>query len=84
MTQHKSPVPSILVVDDEPVVRGTVVRVLGGWGFRVHEAETGESAKFQRAKFDRYLLPVGKLLLKLAAGQRINRAGQLKNFKIIR
>lgn len=44
MTQRKSPVPSILVVDDEPVVRGTVVRVLGGWGFRVHEAETAEEA----------------------------------------
>jgi hypothetical protein len=37
-------VPSILVVDDEPVVRGAVIRILGGWGFRVHEAETAEEA----------------------------------------
>ena len=37
-------VPSILVVDDEPLVRGAVMRVLGGWGFRVHEAETAEEA----------------------------------------
>ncbi|HUF35408.1 MAG TPA: response regulator [Gemmatimonadales bacterium] len=44
MTQRKSPIPSILVVDDEPIVRGAVVRILGGWGFRVHEAETAEEA----------------------------------------
>jgi two-component system cell cycle sensor histidine kinase/response regulator CckA len=37
-------VPSILVVDDEPLVRGAVMRILGGWGFRVHEAETAEEA----------------------------------------
>ena len=37
-------IPSILVVDDEPLVRGAVIRVLGGWGFRVHEAETAEEA----------------------------------------
>jgi two-component system response regulator MprA len=38
------PVPSILVVDDEPIVRGTILRVLSGWGFRVHEAETAQEA----------------------------------------
>ena len=37
-------VPSILVVDDEPLVRGAVIKVLSGWGFRVHEAETAQEA----------------------------------------
>ena len=37
-------VPHILVVDDEPIVRGAVIRVLGGWGFHVLEAETAEEA----------------------------------------
>ncbi len=37
-------VPHILVVDDEPIVRGAVIRILGGWGFRVLEAETAEEA----------------------------------------
>lgn len=37
-------VPTILVVDDEPLVRATVVRLLSGWGFRVVEAETAEEA----------------------------------------
>src|ERR671913_1487763 len=38
------PVPNILVVDDEPIVRGTIMRVLSGWGFRIHEAETAQEA----------------------------------------
>jgi CheY-like chemotaxis protein len=38
------PVPNILVVDDEPIVRGTILRVLSGWGFLVHEAETAQEA----------------------------------------
>jgi CheY-like chemotaxis protein len=37
-------IPHILVVDDEPIVRGAVMRVLGGWGFRILEAETAEEA----------------------------------------
>lgn len=37
-------IPHILVVDDEPIVRGSVMRVLGGWGFRILEAETAEEA----------------------------------------
>lgn len=37
-------VPSILVVDDEPIVRAAVMRILSGWGFHVHEAETAEEA----------------------------------------
>ncbi len=37
-------IPVILVVDDEPIVRGTMMRVLSGWGFRVLEAETAEEA----------------------------------------
>lgn len=37
-------VPNILVVDDEPIVRGTIIRVLGGWGFHIHEAETAQEA----------------------------------------
>lgn len=37
-------IPHILVVDDEPIVRGAVIRILGGWGFRVLEAETAEEA----------------------------------------
>lgn len=37
-------IPHILVVDDEPIVRGAVIRTLGGWGFRVLEAETAEEA----------------------------------------
>jgi DNA-binding response OmpR family regulator len=38
------PVPSILVVDDDPNVRLIAARILGGWGFRVREAETAEEA----------------------------------------
>jgi CheY-like chemotaxis protein len=38
------PVPSILVVDDEPIVRGAIIRALSGWGFRIHEAETAQEA----------------------------------------
>jgi len=37
-------VPSILVVDDDPNVRLVAARILGGWGFRVREAETAEEA----------------------------------------
>jgi DNA-binding response OmpR family regulator len=37
-------IPHILVVDDEPIVRGAVMRILGGWGFRILEAETAEEA----------------------------------------
>ena len=37
-------IPHILVVDDEPIVRGAVMRILGGWGFRIFEAETAEEA----------------------------------------
>jgi CheY-like chemotaxis protein len=45
MPSHEAQnVPSILVVDDEPIVRGAVIRILSGWGFRVHEAETAEEA----------------------------------------
>ena len=44
MHQEAPNVPSILVVDDEPLVRGAVIRILGGWGFRVHEAETAQEA----------------------------------------
>jgi CheY-like chemotaxis protein len=45
LTSPETPtVPSILVVDDEPLVRGAVIRILGGWGFRVHEAETAQEA----------------------------------------
>jgi CheY-like chemotaxis protein len=44
MPTPTKPVPSILVVDDEPIVRGAIIRVLSGWGFRVHEAETAQEA----------------------------------------
>jgi CheY-like chemotaxis protein len=37
-------IPHILVVDDEPIVRGAIIHVLSGWGFRVLEAETAEEA----------------------------------------
>ena len=37
-------IPHILVVDDEPIVRGAVMRILSGWGFRILEAETAEEA----------------------------------------
>jgi CheY-like chemotaxis protein len=37
-------IPHILVVDDEPIVRGSVMRILSGWGFRILEAETAEEA----------------------------------------
>ena len=37
-------VPAILVVDDEPLVRASIVKILGGWGFQVREAETIEEA----------------------------------------
>lgn len=32
------------MVDDEPIVRETILRVLSGWGFRIHEAETAQEA----------------------------------------
>lgn len=38
------PVPSILVVDDDANVRLIAARILGGWGFRIREAETAEEA----------------------------------------
>jgi CheY-like chemotaxis protein len=44
MPTPTKPVPNILVVDDEPIVRGTIMRVLSGWGFRIHEAETAQEA----------------------------------------
>lgn len=37
-------VPSILVVDDDANVRLIASRILGGWGFRIREAETAEEA----------------------------------------
>ena len=37
-------VPSILVVDDDAKVRLIASRILGGWGFRIREAETAEEA----------------------------------------
>jgi two-component system cell cycle sensor histidine kinase/response regulator CckA len=36
--------PSILVVDDQPIVRRMAHRLLSEWGFRVFEAESGEEA----------------------------------------
>lgn len=44
MPTPTKPVPGILVVDDEPIVRGAVIRALSGWGFRIHEAETAQEA----------------------------------------
>ena len=44
MPTPTQPVPNILVVDDEPIVRGTIIRALSGWGFRIHEAETAQEA----------------------------------------
>lgn len=38
------PVPTILVVDDDANVRLIASRILGGWGFRIREAETAEEA----------------------------------------
>ncbi len=38
------PVPSILIVDDDPSVRLIAARTLAGWGFRIREAETAEEA----------------------------------------
>lgn len=37
-------IPDILVVDDDPIVREVVVRILGGSGLRVHQAETADEA----------------------------------------
>ncbi|HEX6106647.1 MAG TPA: response regulator [Gemmatimonadales bacterium] len=42
--QHIPEMPSILVVDDEPLVRGAVVRILSRHGYRVREAVTAEDA----------------------------------------
>lgn len=54
MTQHElAGIPSILVVDDEPLVRSAVVRALSGWGFRVREAETVEEAMTALTSFVR-------------------------------
>jgi two-component system cell cycle sensor histidine kinase/response regulator CckA len=36
--------PSILVVDDQPIVRRMAHRLLSEWGFRVFEAESGDEA----------------------------------------
>jgi CheY-like chemotaxis protein len=44
MATPTPPVPSILVVDDDPMVRLIASRILGGWGFRIREAETAEEA----------------------------------------
>ncbi len=38
------PVPSILIVDDDPNVRLIAAKTLAGWGFRIREAETAEEA----------------------------------------
>jgi two-component system, cell cycle sensor histidine kinase and response regulator CckA len=37
-------IPSILVVDDQAMVRRMAHRLLSEWGFRVFEAESGEEA----------------------------------------
>jgi two-component system cell cycle sensor histidine kinase/response regulator CckA len=37
-------IPSILVVDDQAMVRRMAHRLLNEWGFRVFEAESGEEA----------------------------------------
>jgi len=37
-------IPSILVVDDQAMVRRMAHRLLSDWGFRVFEAESGEEA----------------------------------------
>ena len=36
--------PSVLVVDDDPAHRTMLRTLLGGWGYRVHEADDGDTA----------------------------------------
>lgn len=36
--------PSILVVDDDPAHRTMLRTLLGGWGYRIHEADDGDTA----------------------------------------
>jgi two-component system response regulator ResD len=42
---HNLPVPTVLVVDDEPIVREVVVRYLRREGFRTLEAADGDAAR---------------------------------------
>jgi DNA-binding response OmpR family regulator len=42
---HNQPVPTVLVVDDEPIVREVVVRYLRREGFRTLEAGDGDAAR---------------------------------------
>ena len=44
MPSPTPPVPTILIVDDDATVRLIAARILGGWGFRIQEAETAEEA----------------------------------------
>ena len=42
---HNETVTTVLVVDDEPIVRDVVVRYLNREGFRTLEAADGDSAR---------------------------------------
>jgi CheY-like chemotaxis protein len=46
---RKSPVPRVLVVDDEPLIRWSCAETLGASGLRVIEVDNGEAAMFTLA-----------------------------------
>ncbi|MCF8063251.1 MAG: sigma-54 dependent transcriptional regulator [Deltaproteobacteria bacterium] len=52
--------PSVLVVDDDPAHRTMLRTLLGGWGYRVHEADDGDTAvrMVEERAFDLILMDV--------------------------
>src|SRR5215469_14191932 len=52
------PAPTVLVVDDEPSIRHALKLTLGGSGFQVREAATGEEAiaLLRQTRYDAVLL----------------------------
>jgi two-component system, cell cycle sensor histidine kinase and response regulator CckA len=66
--------PSILVVDDAPMVRRMAHRLLTEWGFRVFEAETGEEAieVLETARIGIQLVMVD-VILPVADGVQVSR-----------
>src|SRR6478672_10192863 len=69
--------PSILVVDDQALVRRMAHRLLSEWGFRVFEAESGEEALevLETARAGVQLVMVD-VVMPLADGVQVTRAIQ--------
>jgi DNA-binding response OmpR family regulator len=67
-------IPSILVVDDQAMVRRMAHRLLSEWGFRVFEAESGEEAmEVLRTAKSRIQLIIVDVVMPLVDGIQVTR-----------